>query len=180
MKRIVRYFLQGLIFVVPIALTAWLFYASFRTIDGWLGLPIPGAGVAAVLIAVTIFGVLASNFLTRRILSAFEGLLDRLPFVRLLHTSMKDLMGAFVGEKKRFDKPVMVDLAPGGHVRALGFITRQTMAHYQLPDAVAVYFPQAYNFAGQVVIVPRSAVRELELESSEVMAFIVSGGIAGK
>src|SRR5262245_15949995 len=98
MKRVVNWFLQGLVFLTPIVVTIWFFVATFRAVDGWLGLSIPGVGVLLVLLVVTLLGFLLSNFLTRGVLSIFEGLLDRLPFVRLLHTSMKDLMTAFVGE----------------------------------------------------------------------------------
>jgi uncharacterized membrane protein len=184
MRRIVNYFLQGLIFLVPITLTLWAAGSTFLAIDRWIGRlihsPIPGIGFLAALVGVTVFGFLASNFFTRRLLQFFERQIDRLPLLKLLHTSLKDLMSAFVGEKRRFNKPVMVDLAADGRVKAMGFVTRDTMERYGRPDDVAVYFPQAYNFAGQVVVVPRTAVAPLKLESPEVMAFIVSGGVTGE
>lgn len=183
MRRIVNYFLQGLIFLVPITLTLWAAGSTFLAIDRGIGrlirLPIPGIGFLVALVAVTVFGMLASNFFTRRLLQFFERQIDRLPLLKLIHTSLKDLMSAFVGEKRRFNKPVMVDLSSDGHVKALGFVTRDTMERYGRPDEVAVYFPQAYNFAGQVVIVPRTAVTAIALESSEVMTFVVSGGVSG-
>lgn len=177
MKRLINYFLQGLIYLAPIALVVWVAAAVFTTIDGWLGLPVPGIGFLAVIVLVTGLGFLLSNFLTRRILAAVESVLDRLPFVKLLHTSMKDLMSAFVGEKRRFDKPVVVDLDAAGGVKLLGFITRTSLEDLALGDDVAVYFPQAYNFAGQLVIVKRERVRPLALDSAAVMALIVSGGV---
>jgi uncharacterized membrane protein len=184
MRRIVNYFLQGLIFLVPITLTLWAAGSTFLAIDRGFGrlmrLPIPGIGFLAALVGVTVFGMLASNFFTSRVLQFFERQIDRLPLLKLLHTSLKDLMSAFVGEKRRFNKPVIVDLDAGGHIKALGFVTRDTMERYGRPDDVAVYFPQAYNFAGQVVIVPRSAVSAVSSESADVMAFIVSGGVTGK
>ena len=183
MRRLVNYFLQGLIFLVPITLTLWAAGSTFLWVDNWfrrlLRAPVPGVGFLAALVGVTVFGFLASNFFTRRVLQFFERQIDRLPLLKLLHTSLKDLMSAFVGEKRRFNKPVMVDLVGNGRVKALGFVTRDTMEHYGAPDDVAVYFPQAYNFAGQVVLVPRDAVTALGLDSSEAMAFIVSGGVSG-
>lgn len=184
MSRILSYFLRGLVFLAPIGLTAWVLYSSFVSIDGWarrhLGLEIPGLGVAITLAAVTLVGMLASNYLTRTLLHALERLLQRVPFIKMLHGSVKDLLNAFVGEKRRFDKPVLVSLTADGTVKALGFVTREDVALLGEPDAVAVYFPQSYNFAGQVVIVPRSACRALPLPSSEVMALVVSGGVSGK
>ena len=184
MRRIIYYFLQGLIFLVPIAFTLWAAGATFLAIDNWIrrwiAVPFPGLGFVVMLAAVTGFGFLASNFFTRRLLELIERQLDRLPLLRLLHTSLKDLMSAFVGEKRRFNKPVLVDLVADGHIKALGFVTRESMEIYGRPEDVAVYFPQAYNFAGQVVIVPRRAVTAVPFDASEVMAFVVSGGVTGK
>jgi uncharacterized membrane protein len=184
MRRIVYYFLQGLIFLVPIVFTLWAVGSAFLAIDHWIGRligsPIFGVGFGVMLVGVTAFGFLASNFLTRRLLQLFEELLDRLPLLKLLHTSIKDLMSAFVGEKRRFNKPVLVDIAGDGRLRAVGFVTRDSMGRFERPDDVAVYFPQSYHFAGQVLIVPRVAVTALAIDASDAMAFIVSGGVAGK
>ena len=90
------------------------------------------------------------------------------------------LMSAFVGEKRKFNKPVLVDIAGDGRLKALGFVTRDSLEHFGRPDDVAVYFPQSYNFAGQVVIVPRAAVTAVAVDASDAMAFIVSGGVTGK
>jgi uncharacterized membrane protein len=184
MRRLIKYFLQGLVFLVPIVFTFWAAGGAFLAIDGWvrrlIKVPIPGLGFAVMLVGVTVFGFLASNFLTGRFLQFFERQLDRLPLLRLLHSSLKDLMSAFVGEKRRFDKPVLADLGADGRVKVLGFVTRDSMERFGRPDDVAVYFPQAYNFAGQVVVVPRAAVTAVPLDSSEVMAFIISGGVTGK
>ena len=183
MRRIGYYFLQGLIFLVPIVFTLWAVGSAFLAIDRWvgrlIGAPIFGVGFAVMLVGVTVLGFLASNFLTRRLLQLFEQLLDRLPLLKLLHTSIKDLMSAFVGEKRRFNKPVLVDVGGGG-LKAVGFVTRDSMASFGRPDDVAVYFPQAYNFAGQLVIVPRAAVTPVAIDASDAMAFIVSGGVTGK
>jgi uncharacterized membrane protein len=184
MRRLVYYFLQGLIFLVPIVFTLWAVGSAFLAIDGWIGrligAPIFGLGFAVMLVGVTVLGFLASNFLTRRLLQVFERLLDRLPLLKLLHTSIKDLMSAFVGEKRKFSRPVLVDLGGDGRLKAVGFVTRDSMEGFGRPDDVAVYFPQSYNFAGQVVIAPRAAVTAIEVDAKDAMAFIVSGGVTGK
>src|SRR5690606_26968499 len=106
MKRLARWFFQGLIYFVPIALTAFVLWVSFRTIDrglgGLLGFEVPGAGFLLLVVLVAVLGFLLSNFLARRLLRSLEGVLDRLPLIKLLHGSVKDLMGAFVGEERRF------------------------------------------------------------------------------
>ena len=139
--------------------------------------PFPGAGVVLIVVLVTLFGFLAGNFLTRRMLAGLEYLMQRVPLVRLLYTSSKDLLAAFVGEKRRFDKPVMVEVVPGSGARAFGFITQESLAGLGLDGHVAVYFPQSYNFAGSLVVYPATQVHRLDAESAAVMAFIVSGGV---
>ena len=177
MSKLLNYFFKGVVLLAPLAFTVYVCVRVFATIDGWLGIPIPGVGFLATVVLITLFGFLASSFLTRRMLSLVEGVLERLPFVRLLYSSTKDLLNAFVGEKRRFDKPVLVAPFASGEARALGFITQDTLATMGMRDHVAVYLPQSYNFAGSLLIFPTSAVTVLDAESADVMAFIVSGGV---
>lgn len=175
--RIVAYFFRGLILLTPLAITVYVCYFLFRIIDGWLGLPIPGAGFVATLILITIVGFLGSNLLTRGAVSFFDRLLNRLPFVKLVYGSTRDLVKAFVGEKRRFDKPVLVKLVPGTDAHVLGFVTQESLSLIGLDAMVSVYCPQSYNFAGQLLLFPASSVQRLEASSSAVMAFIISGGV---
>jgi uncharacterized membrane protein len=177
MKKVAKYFFEGLIFVVPIAVTAYVIYKAFVVIDSWLPLPVQGLGFLVVVAGITAIGFLASNFITRSILGWIERILERLPVVKFLHSAIKDVISAFVGERKRFDKPVLVDVIPGTSIRAIGFMTRESMEHFGLQDTVAVYFPQSYNVAGNLLMYPKDQVHPLQAESSKVMAFIVSGGI---
>lgn len=177
MPSLVSYFLRGLVLTVPLAVTIAVCWVALRTIDGWLGLSVPGAGLLITLAAITLVGFLGSNFLWNTLVERMERLLDRLPFVRILYNATKDLLDAFVGEKRRFDRPVLVALSADGAVRTFGFITQQSLAQLGLAEDVAVYFPQSYNFAGQLVVVPASRVTRIEAPSSDVLAFIVSGGV---
>ena len=177
MRRIVGYFLRGLVFIAPVAVTVYILVVIFQTIDGWLGLSIPGLGFLLTLALITLVGFVGSTFLARSFLAMFDRVLERLPFVRFLYSSTKDLVSAFVGEKRRFDQPVTVRILPGGEVRALGFVTQKSLAKLGLNDFVGVYFPQSYNFAGSLLLVPGRDVERIRASSSEVMAFIVSGGV---
>ncbi len=103
--------------------------------------------------------------------------INRLPLVKMIYTSIKDLINAFVGEKKSFNKPVLVRLSPESNVQVIGFVTRDSLDRFGLAGSVAVYLPQSYNFAGNLIIVPREQVSPLEADSGRVMAFIVSGGV---
>lgn len=177
MKRLLNYFVQGLLLLAPLAITVFVCWKTFTTIDGWLGLPVRGAGFLITMALITVFGFLAGGFLTRRFVGLLERLMQRLPLVRLLYSSTKDLLNAFVGDKRRFDKPVLVELMPGSNAQAFGFVTQESLDHLGLPGHLAVYFPQSYNFAGSLVIFPADQVRRLSADSSAVMAFIVSGGV---
>jgi len=177
MKKLTRYFFEGLLFLVPIVATIYVLYLLFTKIDGIFRFKIPGMGFGVTIITVTIIGFIASNFLTRRLVRAAEKALRRLPFVKMIYTSIKDLTGAFVGEKKGFSKPVLVAFAPGDSIQVIGFMTREDLDTFGLPGKVAVYLPQSYNFAGNLVVVPKEQVTPLQAESGTVMAFIVSGGI---
>jgi len=183
MKKILKYFLRGLLVFVPTALSIFAVVWAFTELDGLFGkifkLDIPGLGLALTFVIITAIGFLASSFLGKKLVALIDTLFNRLPLVKLLYSALKDLIEAFAGEKKSFDKPVLVDLTPTGP-KALGFITRQTLESLDLADHVAVYFPQSYNFAGSVLILPAGQVKPLEIDSSDAMAFIVSGGVSGK
>ena len=179
MTRLLNYFLKGLVFVVPVALTVYVTWRIFSGIDSLLGFRVPGAGFVVTLALITLVGVLASNLITRGALGLVERVFHRLPFVRLLYASTRDLLEAFVGEQRRFDQPVLVTLVPAGNIRAVGFVTRPSLDHLGSTPSVAVYLPISYSVAGHVLIVPAAQVRPLSADASEVMAFAVSGGVAG-
>ena len=177
MTRLLNYFFRGLIVVAPVAVTIYVCVAIFTRIDNWLGFRVPGVGFVLMLALITAVGFLASNLIARGLLSAFESTLERLPFVRLLYSSTRDLLNAFVGEKRRFDKPVLVPLIPGSSMLVIGFRTQETLDVDGLEEHVTVYVPQSYGFAGQLGVVPRAEVRPLSADSADVMAFIISGGV---
>ena len=179
MNELTRNFFEGLFILVPVVVTIVVVLTVFEVIDGWLNIPIPGLGFLTTIILITLAGRLASNVFFKGALGSLEKVLTRTPFIKLVYTSLKDLIEAFMGEKKRFDQPVMVALVPGGHAEAIGFVTRKSMDMFGRQDHVAVYFPQSYNFAGNLLVFPKDQVRALDAESSEVMAFIVSGGVSG-
>jgi uncharacterized membrane protein len=176
-SRFINYFLKGLVFLAPLAFTIYICVRVFTTIDGWLGIGIPGVGFLVTVVLITTIGFLAQSFLTRSVLAGVESLLNRLPFVRLLYSSTRDLLNAFVGEKRRFDQPVLVTPYPGGVARVIGFVTQESLTGLGLVGHVTVYLPFSYSFAGTLMIFPTSAVTPIAADSAEVLAFIVSGGV---
>ncbi|HBG78631.1 MAG TPA: hypothetical protein DDW84_07310 [Phycisphaerales bacterium] len=179
MKRLISYFLQGLLVFVPAALTILVIFWAVQKIDNLLKVPIPGSGIAIIIAAITLIGFLASNYLGNKFFTFIDGLFAKVPVVKMLYLSVRDLISAFAGQRKSFDKPVIVELVAGGP-KAVGFITQEDLAFLSLPGNVAVYFPQSYNFAGSVLIFPAERVSPLNIESSKAMAFVVSGGVSGK
>ena len=189
MKRILHYFFRGLLICVPIGLTVLLLAYVFKGLDSVFGdlfkriTTVPGVGVVLGLLltitVITLIGFLASNFVGRRLFNLIDRLFKKVPLVKMLYSSIKDLVEAFAGEEKKFDRPVLVTLGPGCDAKAIGFITRESLDDFALDDHVAVYFPQSYNFAGNVLIFPKKSVRPLDIPSSDAMTFIVSGGVAG-
>ena len=177
-KRLVRYFIRGCLVSVPLAMTGWIVWKTLSFVDQLLPFGIPGVGFVVTLSLITLVGLFTSNVLGKRVFQITDRLLSGMPLVKLLYTSIKDLIRAFVGDHKSFDRPAAVILSPGG-ARILGFVTRDALHMLGMPEFVAVYFPQSYNFAGQLAVVPREQVELLDAASSEVMTFIVSGGISG-
>ena len=177
MSRLFNYFLRGLVVVVPLALTLYVCTVIFTTIDSWLGLRIRGVGFVLALVLITLVGFMASGLVTRSLIGALDRTFERLPFVRLLYSSAKDMLNAFVGEKRRFDKPVLVSLSADGSVKILAFLTSDSLGTLGLVDQVSVYMPQSYGFAGHILVVPANRVERIDADAADVMAFIISGGV---
>ena len=178
LRFVVQSFLNGLLVLAPVAVTAWILVELFQTIDELLPLPetvAPGIGFALVVGIVIAVGILTSNFLAAQALELSDRLLARVPFVKLVYSSIKDLTEAFVGREKKFDRPVLLRLAED--LEVIGFVTREDLGELGLSQRVAVYVPQSYNFAANLLIVPRARVRALDKPPGEVLAFVVSGGL---
>ncbi|MFW6051172.1 MAG: DUF502 domain-containing protein [Myxococcota bacterium] len=178
MNRIVKSFGQGLLILAPIAITAYVVWWLVTSVDGWLDLGVPGLGLLIVLAGITLIGFLATNVMGRRVLDVVEQAMSRVPVVKLLYTSLKDLLDAFVGDKRRFERPVMVELGPDRSVKVLGFMTCDRFEDPQLAEHVGVYCPQSYNFAGNLLVVPRERVKPIDADGAQFMAFVMSGGVA--
>ena len=180
MKRLSQYFLQGLLFLVPLVVTISVIYWVFVKIDGVLNLPVPGLGFIVTIVFVTLVGFGASNFLTRNIVHLVDKIFARLPLVKMIYTAIKDLVNAFVGDKKSFNRPVQVVIDRESNLRVIGFATRDSLDSIGIKDSVAVYLPQSYNFAGNLIIVDREQIIPLSADPGEIMKLIVSGGVSSQ
>lgn len=178
-KRLIRYFLQGILFVAPIGITAYIMIRMFKLIDGLIDIDIPGLGIVIVFGSITLLGALGSTIFAKPIFDLLENALNHVPVVKVLYSSLKDFMDAFVGKEKKFTQPVLVLTSGESNMHAIGFVTKNDLAEIGLPGMVAVYFPHSYNFSGNLYVVSREFVTPIHASSTEVMKFVVSGGVAG-
>jgi uncharacterized membrane protein len=170
--------MRGLLLVVPFALTIYIISLALNFIDGLIGIKIPGLGIAILLTSITFFGYLGSTLLVRSAFDLTERLIKKLPFISSIYSSLKDLTSAFVGNKKKFDQPVLVVINKEAALHKLGFVTQKDLKTMNLPGYIAVYVPHSYNFSGDLFILPKGAVTYIDIASTELMKFIVSGGVA--
>jgi uncharacterized membrane protein len=176
MRTLTRSFAQGLLVLAPVGITIWVVYFTVTTLDSWLGTSIPGLGIVIAAAGITLIGYLAGNVVGTKLISWLELGLQRVPLIRILYNSLRDLFGAFVGSKRKFDKPVAVEVNDHG-LKVFGFLTSERFDDPQLAGHVSVYLPESYNFAGNLIIVPRERVHRLDADGAEFMAFIMSGGV---
>ncbi|MHC4310419.1 MAG: DUF502 domain-containing protein [Planctomycetota bacterium] len=189
MKRFLKYFLRGLLVFVPVGFTIIIIVYVFTSLDTlfkdyltfikYASLRLL-VGLSITIGGIFLIGLFASNFVGKKFFGLLDKIFANVPLIKMLYSAIKDLVEAFAGEKKKFDKPVLVTLGTSSYAKIIGFMTRESLDNLGLKDHVAVYLPQSYNFAGNVLIFPKEAVTPLNIESSEVMTFIVSGGVAGK
>lgn len=187
MKNIVNYFFRGLLFVFPVVATLYIIIAAVQwsntvfndLLYQWLGVDIPGLGIITVFFAVSLIGYLFSRAFVKPVVGYFDRFMAKVPLVKIIYTALKELTEAFVGDKKRFNKPVIADFnqAEGNTVKRIGFITQTDLANLGLTDMVAVYCPHSYNFSGNLYLLPKKAVTPVELSSADVMKYVVSAGV---
>ena len=176
MRTLTRSFAQGLLVLAPVAITAWIVWVSVTTLDRWLDTRVPGLGIVIAGAGITLIGYLTGNVVGNKLVSWLEAGLQRVPLIRILYNSLRDLLGAFVGQKRKFDKPVAVEVNRHG-LKVLGFLTNERFDDPQLSGHVSVYLPESYNFAGNLIVVPKERVHPLDADGAEFMAFIMSGGV---
>jgi uncharacterized membrane protein len=196
-RKLFQVFLQGLLILAPISITIWTVVALFNWIDGILpnlvhsvapkligtdhyGFPnrIPGLGFI-VFIGIALFvGYISPSWIVSRLVEIADRVLERTPGIKLIYSTIKDFFEAFAGNKRKFDKAVLVSIeAPD--VWRMGFITQEDLHDFGLQDHVAVYIPQSYGFAGYLYFVKRDRVRILtDVSSADAMKFAISGGIS--
>ena len=179
-KKLFRYFIQGIIILAPIGITAYVLFWLFNKIDGILEpyIRIPGVGFVIIIVFVVLVGWVSSHFLMGGFINFFDTWMERTPGVKFIYSSTKDFFEAFAGDKRKFNQSVLINVF-GNDVWIIGFLTDEEMQKFNLgADKVAVYVPQAYNFAGQLYILPREKVKKIDkITPGETMKYAVTGGV---
>lgn len=190
MKKLIRYFFQGLLYIVPVAVTIYVLVVSFIWLDGLLrNLEIfqhepysqfnfPGLGLLVIVLAITLIGFIGGRLITTPISNSFDKMLKRAPLIKVIYSSVKDLLSAFVGKERKFEKPVLVTLDKEGILQRFGFITATDLKELGIQDQIAVYLPSSYGILGELYVVPSENVKVIDAHPADVMKFIVSGGVA--
>lgn len=190
-KRILAYFVRGLVLVAPTYFTFLIIKEGIGYLDSILpiyistdsknSLYLPGLGLLIILSGIVFLGFIFSRFVPQSVFSLGKSILNKMPLVSLIYYAIKDLISAFVGDKRKFNQPVLVTINQQSDLKKLGFITQTDLAHLSVEDYVAVYCPHSYAFSGELFIVPNTSVKHLDnVSSTDVMKMIVSGGVSVK
>ena len=189
MKKIRKFFFQGLLFLAPLGLTVYIIYLIYigthnfleNQIKTLLPFDIPFLNLIiliTILLLVTLIGLLGQTFIFRPVQNLIGKTFEKVPIIKFIYTALKDFISAFVGKEKKFTNPALVKVHHLTNLEKLGFITKEDLSVIGIKDRkVAVYFPHSYNFSGELFIVPADQVTPLDLPASDVMKFIVSGGV---
>ena len=177
-RKFTNYFLKGLILTVPVGITVWVVIKIFLFLDSLLPTTTPGLSILIILVGLAFLGFIGTTFLQVTILNFVDKTLEKIPLVKVIYTSIRDLLSAFVGKEKRFSKPVLVRLSKDAEIYKLGFVTQKDLKNLGIEEGMsAVYLPHSYNFSGNLIIVKNELIQPINGPSDEIMKFIVSGGI---
>ena len=189
-KALLNYLVKGLLVVVPIALSIYIVILAVTTVDSWINVNnilgvdprtgesrnIPGLGLITVLGIILLAGIVVTNLVTEPVYAWFQRMMKRLPLINFIYSSIKDLTEAFVGDEKKFNQPVLVEVEVG--LKKVGFLTKSDLEKLGLKDEMVVYFPFSYSFAGQVYVVHKDRIKPLKMGSAEAMKLVLSGGVS--
>jgi uncharacterized membrane protein len=139
-----------------------------------------GVGFVIIISSLVVIGWLGSTFLIWKLLiNFFDSILERTPFLKFIYTSVKDVVESFMGDKKKFTKPVLVKVRTNPEIFQIGFITQNDLSKLNLTGKVAVYLPHSYAVSGFLFIVDIENIQPLDIHPSDAMKMAVSGGVAG-
>ena len=191
-KKISGQFIMGLVLVVSLGLTIWILVWIFNAIDGILqpvirliwtdpvlviwGHPVPGIGFGVTVVLIFLVGLIASNFIGRRVIRFGESLLARVPVVRPLYGGIKQVLESFSSPgTSGFMQVVLVEYPRKG-IRAIGFVTNE-LTDSSGQKLVSVFIPTAPNpTTGFLQIVKEEEITRTRLLVDDAIKMVVSVG----
>jgi uncharacterized membrane protein len=193
MKSMSKTFLTGLITILPVALTLYLLYWLVVSAETALGNVIrlvlpedlywPGMGTIAGLLVVFLVGVLMHAYVVQRLFAWGEQVVYHVPVIKTVYRSIRDFLDYFSPARKdEFQQVVAVSVGETG-MQVIGFVTQAVPERlpedYRRDDSVLVYMPMSYMIGGYAVLMPRSAIRPLDMSMEEAMRFTLTAGVTG-
>lgn len=192
LKFITRHIFTGLITILPVLLTVYLLYWFTITTESLLGEMIrliipngfywPGMGLAVGLVAVFLIGLMMHAYIVQRLFEKGEKILYRMPLIKSVYRAIRDFFDYFSPTKeKEFEQVVSVSIGDTG-MEVIGFVTQTAKENlpedFRGEDKILVYMPLSYMIGGYAVLMPRSAVRFLDMNMEEAMRFTLTAGVA--
>jgi uncharacterized membrane protein len=186
-RKIIIYFFQGTLFAVPIFITVYVILKLIVTVGSIMDylqihvhpLVDPILGVLLVVLGLIVIGIIGNSFIFRPVFQSLDKLIERAPLIKTVYSSVKDLLGAFVGQKKRFNQPVLIRVSENPLLERFGFVTAEDLSELGInKEKVAVYVPFSYAITGALFVVKRENITPIKAHAAEMMKFVVSGGVA--
>jgi len=187
LKKLLNFLLQGLLYLAPITITAYIIYSVFTVVDNaseeiltkFFDVTIPGIGILTLILLLIIIGFIGQTFIARPLKLLVRKIIEKVPLLNFIYTVLNDLFSAFIGKEKKFTKPVLVKIDTNSNLERIGFITEENIDFLDDLEKVAVYFPFSYAFTGELLIVSKENIKPIDHNSGDVMKFIVSAGLTG-
>ena len=184
-KNFISHFIQGLIVIAPLVITIFVFYRLFiffnttfqfpRIVNPYLD---PFIILVAIILFIYLVGRLSATIFFTPFIMRLEKGVERVPFIRVVYSAVKDLFSAFVGNKKKFNRPVLVTIDKANDIKQIGFVTQTDLSAMAIrKDFISVYLPFSYGLSGKLIIVHKDSVQPLMFQPTEAMKFVISGGV---
>lgn len=186
MKTIANTFLKGLLLTLPTVITFGLIYWLFAVAEDLLRVPlefllpegwyVTGVGVASAIVIIFAIGILVQAYLVGRLFQLFEALLERIPLVKTLYGSAKDLL-YFVAGGKGTEMQKVVSITIDGDIRMIGFVTNEDVTLGNQDDLITVYLPLSYQIGGFLLYLPRSRCEPLDIPVQQAMQQVLTAHV---
>lgn len=178
MTTIAKYFLQGLLYITPITVTIYALYWMFTELDQLLTFAYPGVGILVLMVMITVVGFIGSYLIQLPLFSFLDNTLEKVPLIKTIYTSVKDMLKALVGQKQGFNRPVLVKVMENSEMRRIGFVTDEGLRLLEGEEPfITVYLPFSISVSGQLYLVPTHYLTPLQGKPAEIMKYVVAGGV---